>query len=443
MSNKPIDLDSLQRDADAGRPQAQYNLGVYCLGGSGGERNVSRARELFEKAAEQDFAPAMSALGYLHLRGQRSTLSIEQAARWFEKAAELGFSEAQYRVAELSIAGALGPADPHVSVAWLEKAAEQGHTDAQCQLAYSLDHGIGGPRDSAAATAWYGRAMAQDSPRALFNIGWRYFSGHTLDRDPVRARACFLRASRGDYLAAGWAADALTADLATPQVTESARLAQQVLMIAEDAINPETVTVVPEVRVESWEPRIFRFPNLLSPEECAHLIQHSMPYLHPSRVFQRGTGEQVASAGRRSASVSLANPLRDMVIWNIEQRLARYSLLPASHGEPLTILRYCPGDEYRPHYDYFDPAIAGRAKALAHGGQRIATFMVYLNTVVNGGITEFPDAGIQIVPEQGSGLLFFNTRPDGKPDPLTRHAGRTIQDGEKWVATRWIREAIA
>ncbi len=441
MSHKPIDLDSLQRAAAAGRAQAQYNLGVYCLGGTGGERDVTKARELFEKAADQNFAPAMSALGYLHLRSHFSDLSMQRAARWFEKAAALGFSEAQYRVAELSIAGALGAVDPAAAVSWLEKAAEQGHGEAQCQLAYCLEQGIGRQRDPRAGTSWYARAAAADIPKALYSIGCRYLHGYTLEKDPVRARACFLRASRGDYIAATWAAHELTANLATPQVTESARLAQQPLTVPEDGIHEDFTPAATEGRIESWEPRVFLFPNLLSAEECAHLVQHSLPFLRPSRVFQRGTGEQVASPGRRSASVSLTNPLRDIVVWSIEQRLARYAMLPVSHGEPLTILRYCPGDEYRPHHDYFDPAVPGRAKALSQGGQRLATFMVYLNTVTSGGLTEFPDAGIKIAPVQGSGLLFFNTKPDGTPDPLTRHAGRVIQDGEKWVATRWIREA--
>ena len=51
----------------------------------------------------------------------------------------------------------------------------------------------------------------------------------------------------------------------------------------------------------------------------------------------------------------------------------------------------------------------------------------------------FPDLDLSVPPEPGSGLLFFNCRPDGAPDPATRHAGAPVEAGEKWLASRWIR----
>lgn len=435
-----MDLASLQNAADSGQPNDQYNLGVYFLSAPPDERDIVRARELFELAAAQEFAPAMSALGYLFLRDQQSAGSLNQATGWFRQSAVLGFDEAQYRLAELSIAGLAGDTPADVAVDWFEKSAEQGHAEAQCQLAYSLEHGIGRSTAPAAATRWYARALAKDSPRALFEVGCRYRAGYTVAQDAVRALACFLRSSRGKYLAAGWAVESMRADLSPDQIEASSRLAADPLELRDDAICAADPRPVPAPVVESWSPRVFRFPRLLEPGECGHLVQYALPYLQPSRVFQRGTGAQVASGGRRSASVSLTNPLRDLVIWNIEQRLARLSLLPPAHGEPFTILRYSPGDEYRHHYDFFDPDVRGHDRALERGGQRMATFMIYLKSVVDGGTTDFPDAGIEIAPVQGDGLLFFNTKPDGSLDRLTRHAGRIVDADEKWVATRWIRE---
>ena len=136
----------------------------------------------------------------------------------------------------------------------------------------------------------------------------------------------------------------------------------------------------------------------------------------------------------------MAGPLHDVVVWNIEQRLAHYAKMPVENSEILTILHYEIGDEYRPHHDYFDPAVPGRETALKRGGQRVATLMTYLNGVEQGGATEFPDAGLRIDPEPGTGLLFFNVLEDGSPDPLTRHAGTPVLSGDKWIATRWIRE---
>jgi prolyl 4-hydroxylase len=99
-------------------------------------------------------------------------------------------------------------------------------------------------------------------------------------------------------------------------------------------------------------------------------------------------------------------------------------------GEPLMILRYAPGQEYRLHSD----AIAGAAN------QRTMTVLLYLNQGFAGGETHFPELDITIVPRGGEALLFDNLLVDGRPDPRARHAGKPVRAGTKWLATRWIRQ---
>ena len=220
------------------------------------------------------------------------------------------------------------------------------------------------------------------------------------------------------------------------------RLAEVKEAKAEEVVPIDTGDLPVECTVEtlSDRPRVFRLDNFMDAEECFHLMDYSKPFLAPSKVLQRGTGALVETEGRRSGSMRFANPLRDIVIWNLEQRLAQHSKLPVENGEPLTILHYAPGDEYRPHHDYFDPAVPGREVALRNGGQRIATLMTYLNDVDQGGETEFLETGLRIPPTQGTGILFYNVLPDGAIDPQSRHAGLPVLAGEKWLATRWIRE---
>jgi prolyl 4-hydroxylase len=191
--------------------------------------------------------------------------------------------------------------------------------------------------------------------------------------------------------------------------------------------------------VIAWSPRLFRFRDLLTREECTHLIALSRPFLRPAMVLSRKTGEAIHDKARRSHNARLINPLRDTVVCNIEERLARLCLLPVENGEPITILRYEPGDEYLPHADYYDPKHPGSAAGLAHGGQRVATFLAYLNDVQGGGETAFPRAELSAAPDAGTGILFFNCTPDGEPDPLTQHAGMPVTAGEKWLLSRWIR----
>ena len=108
------------------------------------------------------------------------------------------------------------------------------------------------------------------------------------------------------------------------------------------------------------------------------------------------------------------------------------------NGEGLQILRYRPGAEYKPHYDYFDPAQPGSVPILKRGGQRVASLVTYLNTPTAGGATTFPDVALEVAPIRGNAVFFSYDRPH----PVTRslHGGAPVLEGEKWVATKWLRQ---
>jgi prolyl 4-hydroxylase len=111
---------------------------------------------------------------------------------------------------------------------------------------------------------------------------------------------------------------------------------------------------------------------------------------------------------------------------------------PVERGEGLQILRYRPGAQYQPHHDYFDPARPGTPRILERGGQRVGTVVMYLNTPERGGATTFPDAGLSVGPTRGSAVFFSYDRPH--PATRTLHGGAPVLAGEKWVATKWLRE---
>ncbi|TNY02447.1 2OG-Fe(II) oxygenase, partial [Escherichia coli] len=64
----------------------------------------------------------------------------------------------------------------------------------------------------------------------------------------------------------------------------------------------------------------------------------------------------------------------------VEARIAPLLRWPLDHGEGLQVLRYRPGAEYQPHYDYFDPAHVSTPGILKRGGQRVGTLVIYLHT---------------------------------------------------------------
>ncbi len=67
---------------------------------------------------------------------------------------------------------------------------------------------------------------------------------------------------------------------------------------------------------------------------------------------------------------------------------------------------------------------------------------MYLNTPEAGGETIFPYAHIKVTPCKGDALLFFDCQIDGAVDPLTLHGGAPVTSGEKWLATKWLRQYL-
>uniref|UniRef100_A0A803MAW0 procollagen-proline 4-dioxygenase n=1 Tax=Chenopodium quinoa TaxID=63459 RepID=A0A803MAW0_CHEQI len=191
------------------------------------------------------------------------------------------------------------------------------------------------------------------------------------------------------------------------------------------------------VELLSWEPRAFVYHNFLSKEECEYLIKLASPRMEKVRT---------------SSGTFLARG-RDKIIRTIEQRIADFTFLPVDHGEGLQVLHYEVGQRYEPHFDYFLEDYS-----TANGGQRIATVLMYLSDVEEGGETVFPSAkgnisavpywnelskcgkeGLSVKPNRGDALLFWSMKPDASLDPLSLHGGCPVIKGNKWSATKWIR----
>jgi prolyl 4-hydroxylase len=126
------------------------------------------------------------------------------------------------------------------------------------------------------------------------------------------------------------------------------------------------------------------------------------------------------------------------LIARIEARLARLLNWPEENGEGLQILHYQPGTEYKPHYDYFDPSEPGTPSILRRGGQRVATVVMYLAEPERGGGTTFPDVHLEVAPKRGNAVFFSYDRPH--PATRTLHGGAPVLAGEKWIATKWLRQ---
>lgn len=186
-------------------------------------------------------------------------------------------------------------------------------------------------------------------------------------------------------------------------------------------------------------PRVVVFGGLLSDEECEQLMALSRPRLERSKTVDNATGGDEVNASRTSDGMFFERGETPLIA-RIEARIAALLRWPVNHGEGLQILRYRPGAEYRPHHDYFDPVHPGTAKILERGGQRVGTLVIYLNTPAGGGATTFPDVGLEVAPVRGNAVFFSYDR--AHPSTRTLHGGAPVLAGEKWVATKWLRQGV-
>ena len=185
------------------------------------------------------------------------------------------------------------------------------------------------------------------------------------------------------------------------------------------------------------EPRVVVFGDLLSESECEELIAMATPRLARSLTVAIKTGGEEVNADRTSNGMFFQRGENDLVR-RIEQRLAKLLNWPEENGEGLQILHYGPGAEYKPHYDYFDPVEPGTPTILKRGGQRVGTLVMYLGEPEQGGGTVFPDVNLEVSPKRGNGVFFSYDKPH--PSTKTLHGGAPVVAGEKWIATKWLRE---
>ena len=186
-------------------------------------------------------------------------------------------------------------------------------------------------------------------------------------------------------------------------------------------------------RVADDRIELFAIGGFLSEPECARLRDKIDAVARPSALHEL----DYASGFRTSYSGDL-DP-RDAFVAGLSQRIDAVIGAQAAIGEPVQGQRYHPGQQFKPHNDWFYTSEGYWPQEEARGGQRSWTAMAYLNTVEAGGATAFTLLGLEIEPEPGVLLLWNNALPDGRPNEATLHAGMPVARGVKYIITKWYR----
>ena len=192
-----------------------------------------------------------------------------------------------------------------------------------------------------------------------------------------------------------------------------------------------------EVIHRQHDPEVVVFGNFLSAAECDALVEVAAPRLSASHTVDVATGEEMLHTARTSQGMFYARAETDVVL-RVEARIAKALHWPVKNGEGMQILRYTHGGQYLPHYDYFDPRETGTPALLTRGGQRVGTLIMYLAEPESGGATVFPDLNLTVRPLKGRAVFFSYGQPH--PDSKTLHGGAPVDSGEKWIATKWLRQ---
>jgi prolyl 4-hydroxylase len=334
---------------------------------------------------------------------------------------------------------------------FLERRAAAGEHDAQYALACA--HEDAGRNDM--ARGWFARAAKSGDAAAL-----RRLAINLLTREPraVPDAIGMIReaAARGDADASHLCAVLAGQDIALASnwsiaFDYLARAAQLGSALARDQIGLLS-SGSGKIEVARWlaprplqsvreEPRICICEGFATAAECNWLIARGRPRLAAAEIYDPASGGGFrANDIRNNSAASFDIAQSDLVLVLLRERIAKLTALAVEHMEPTMVLHYAVGQQFAPHHDFINPATPGLRQDIARNGQRVATFLLYLNDDYEGGETEFCDLGWRYRGRKGDALIFWNVTPQGEPDLTTLHAGLPPTRGEKWLLSQWLRK---
>ncbi len=408
-----------------------------------------RARaEAGDPAAQYRLAAALSKVG-----------EARAASEWLARAAAAGHPGAVYTTATELLEGRLEPPDIARAVALLEAAAAKGGASAARLLAVLKVLGLGVDEDHDGACGLLIAAARAGHPAAMRELA---ALGLASGGDPATGRALLRAAAQRGDLAAGVLGLRLGGAFAASEASALAaklRAAGAPLLdsIAPSADDPRGVPLTPDGLVQFGRaarlarapapatetlhvaaPKVVAFRGALTPLECDYLVCAALPLLTRSAVVDSDAGGARQEAFRTSDGALISLVDLDLMLLSIGTKLAAMTGTPLANAEMMGVLRYRPGQEYKPHHDFL-PEDQRDYSEVRRSGQRTHTLLVTLNGGFGGGETVFPRLGLSFKGAPGDGLHFENTDAQEAPLKDSQHAGAPVSAGEKWMLSIWIR----
>lgn len=306
------------------------------------------------------------------------------------------------------------------------------------------------------------RARAGDVG-ALTSLGRRLLTGDGMPAAPAEAVRCLSdAAARGGgeataqlALLAGWGVlrprhvgDAL--DLLQKAAELGFAPSQRELQLLARGTGTDWQALRRQVDVEEWtrarparivsaSPKIGVIDGFASAAECDWLIERGRHDLKRAKVYRRDAPGHAEVENRTNTESDFTIVNADLVLSLIRDRIAASIGMATPCFEMTKLLNYQPGQFFRLHGDFQAPDTPALAREIEVHGQRVMTFLTYLNDDYEAGETDFPRIGYRYKGRRGDALYFVNVDEAGAPDYRTVHAGLPPATGTKWLLSQWVR----
>lgn len=294
------------------------------------------------------------------------------------------------------------PTDPVRGVALLKQAAGAGDPESAHLLA--VLHGAG---------AW----VPQSWDLALDHLEVAAVRGHR------RARGQLLLLGGTDPFSAAVAND-------DPHRWREARRAAD-LSPWLDAPSREVLCDIPRVRAS---------PGFAPPRAGGWVIEGVKGRMRQATMYHGSVKQEVLDPHRTCSDYEFDLLGSDLILILIRQRIAAVTGLPTAAMEPPRVFHYSLGQEIKAHYDRLNDGIGAYGQGGTYAGDRLATFLLYLNDDFDGGDLEFPLVDKRFKGRAGDAIYFAHVDAAGAPEKKSLHAGLPILRGEKYVLSQWIHD---
>jgi len=310
----------------------------------------------------------------------------------------------------------------------LVAASRQGDHTAMSELAHRLLVGDRAPKSPRHALAFLITAAEAGEPRELSRLAALTAGGAYVKQDWHRALQLLGRAAAaGDAAARG--------QLHSLRVSASS--ADDWAAIA--AAIPLDHWLTPAAQIHLHE-NVRHVTDLVPLPVCSWLIGRADGRLRPALVYDAVSRSHQVHEMRTNTMAMFDYATYDVVQFLVQARMSLTCGYPMQHFETPMVLHYEAGQQITPHFDFIDANAPDYEQQIREQGQRMITFLLYLNDDYGGGETTFPQLGLANRGARGDGLYFINAHEDRSPDRNMLHTGSPPTAGEKWIVSQFIRD---